>query len=116
MPASLTWSSGLRGFSVPGRLGAGFSASGIGGAGSFIGSPLRGREAAGVQELADAVEVLARIAVRREALELAVDGVARADLELAVADARVEAVQRAHRRAPAPPAPGDVHTARARAE
>ena len=43
--------------------------------------------------------VLAGIAVGREAAELALTRVARADLDLAVAHARVEAVERAHRRA-----------------
>src|SRR4051812_34818593 len=53
----------------------------------------RGGEARGVEVLADAVERLPRIA-RREALQLAVDAVARPKLHLAGADARVEAIQR----------------------
>src|SRR3712207_3588320 len=51
-----------------------------------------------IEVLTDAVEVLSRVAVGREPLELAVDGVARTDLDLAVADPDVEPVQRADRR------------------
>src|SRR5215217_7269956 len=59
---------------------------------------LRRREAAGVEVLADAVERLAGIAEAREALERRVDGVARADFDHAVAQTRVEVVERAHGR------------------
>src|SRR5688572_9023343 len=51
---------------------------------------LRRREAAGVEVLADAVERLARIAEAREAGELGVHGVTRADFDHAVAQAGVE--------------------------
>src|SRR4029079_377576 len=73
--------------------------SGAGGSGS---GEREQRGARGVEVGADAVERLARVA-RREALELAVDRVARADLDLAVARARVEAVRRADRRPARPP-------------
>ena len=47
--------------------------------------------------MADAVQGLAGVAVARVAAELGVDRVARADLDLAVLDADVEMVERAHR-------------------
>src|SRR5204863_6324358 len=77
---------------------------------------LRRREASGIHVLADAVEVLARIAVAREAPELGVDRVPRPDLDLAVVDPRVEAVERAHRRTASDRAHEVVDTAVARAD
>src|SRR5262249_19759680 len=73
------------------------------------------RGARRVEVLADAVQRLARVA-RREDLELAVDRVARADLDEALLDARVEAVQRAHRRAADDRAAEVVDAAVARAD
>src|SRR4051794_11234412 len=86
IPASFTCSTGLTRSASPGRLGFGRSAAGRGGSGSFMVVYLvhlgRG-EPARVEVLADAVEVLRGIAIGREAAELAVDRVARADLDLA---------------------------------
>src|SRR5215203_920994 len=59
---------------------------------------LGGGEAARIEVLPDPVDVLGRVAIRREATELGVDGVARAELDLAVAHAGVEAVERPHGR------------------
>src|SRR5919197_5049487 len=106
MPASLATSERFTGpLPCPGRFGAGVSFFGTGGAGNFSLGMARSRSgelahggARGVQVLADAVEGLARVA-GREALELAVDREARPDLELAAADAGVEAVERADGRA-----------------
>ena len=104
IPASLAWSSGpgLR-FVAPGCGGRGLSVGERGLRELELGHGLRALELAlrgprRVQVLADAVEVLARVA-GREALELGVDAEARADLDRAVAHARVEAVERADRRA-----------------
>src|SRR5215207_5106970 len=117
MPASLAWSIGLTRSPSPGRLGLGCRAVGRGGRGSFMGDLVHlGRgEPARVEILADAVEVLRRIAVGREAAELAVDRVPRADLDLTVVDAGVEAVERADRRAARDLAVEVVHAAVARA-
>src|SRR5439155_16343515 len=101
IPTSLTCSSGGTFWASPGRGGVVWKRFGVGGRGSlsFIVLSLRCRESTRIEVLADAVERLAGIAVAREALELGVDRVARPDLDLAVADARVEVVQRADRRA-----------------
>src|SRR3954471_7238998 len=117
MPASLTWSSGLAFSASPGRGGAGWKALGMGGSGSLgIVLELRGREPTRVEVLADPVERLARQARAREALELGVDRVARPDLDLAVADAGVEVIERAHRRAAGHLAAEAVDAAVARAD
>src|SRR4051812_1095231 len=117
MPASLAASTGLNGSASPGRGVLGLRAAGSGGAGSFMSvAQLRGGEAPRVEVLADPVEVLARIAVAREPLELAVDGGARAHLDLAVADAGVEVVERPHRRTAGDLAAEVVDAAVARAD
>src|SRR6185436_683781 len=84
------------------------------GHGSGVGE-LADRGSRGVEVLPDAVERLAGVA-RGEALELAVDRVARSDLELTVAGARVEAVERADRRTAVDLAAEVVDAAVARAD
>src|SRR5579875_2123882 len=56
----------------------------------------RGVEPGRIQELADAVERLARV-TRREALQLRVHRVARAKVHVSVTHERVEPIKRAHR-------------------
>ena len=68
------------------------------------------REALRVQVLPEAVERLARVA-RREPLQLRVDAVARAELDLPVLDPGLEAVERPHGRAALDLAVRVVHAA-----
>src|SRR4051812_14262041 len=100
-PASATCSSGFCLSAWPGREGAAWKRFGTGGRGSLgiCWLLLRGGEATRVDVLADAVQRLAGVAVAGEARELRVDRVARADLDLAVAHAGVEVVERPDRRA-----------------
>src|SRR3954463_10356693 len=100
-PASLSFDvAGPSPFSL-GPLGLGRSGRGSGGVSLAMGLrswELARRGTRGIEVLADAVQRLAGVA-RREALQLGVDAEARPDLDVAVAHARVEAVQRADRRA-----------------
>src|SRR5919204_2081596 len=74
------------------------------------------REAPRVEILSDPIQRLPRVAVAREPPELRVHRVARADLDLAVAHAGVEVVQRPDGRAAGHLALEVVHAAVARAD
>src|SRR5437764_11148052 len=110
-PASMSW---------PGRLGRGRRALGSGGAGTrgiSLSGLVGGCELGRIEVLTDPVEWLAR-EPRREAPQLVVDRVARADLDQAgrAVHAGVEAVQRTDRRAAGDHAAEVVHAAVARAD